>query len=216
MSSRQEKRFGELRAILQQPASEETWDQLATHLNGWKVDDYFEEVVAPYVLEYLAKWPEDVIRAAPAAWGKLLTKKKPSPLLRFANGLNMRKSKCGPKTLEKLLAADELESLIWLDLSENGLKNDGGVMIGKAPRVKNLKTLILQGCKIGNRGAVALASNRHLANLTSLDLSNNDMIDEGCSAIENSEFLHENIRKKAWDWYSYEREEREYYYNSWE
>lgn len=215
MADKREKLFGELRSILHQSADAESWQLLVAHLPKWSQDEYFLEVVKPYLEESLGKW-DDLSRIAPPDWGKPLLKGKPSPLLEFARGLDLSASRVGPKALEKLVLCAELGQLVYLNLSGNGLKNEGGQTLATCKHLSNLRVLILSNTKIGNGGAVALANCPYLANLEDLDLSGNDFIDVGCNALKGSKYLAEPIKDKAWSWYSYEREAREAYGSSWE
>lgn len=218
MASRDQK-FGELRSLLQQTPSEESWEQLGVLLGNWKLDDHFREVVLPYARELLAGWPEE-LKIAPPAWAKGLTKKtkKPAPLMELASGLQMRASRVGKKGVEYLSQSPEIAHITYLDLSNNGLQNDGGVSLANSPHLTNLKTLILTNAKIGNRGAIAIANNPRFASLEELDLTGNEIIEPGCDAIRNSSHLRKEIRDRAYSWYSHERADREarYYGGAWE
>jgi hypothetical protein len=62
--------FGDLRSILQQPASEHAWNQL-THLldrlNHSPERDRFTQETLPYVHGSLSTWPDE-LRVAPLSW----------------------------------------------------------------------------------------------------------------------------------------------------
>ncbi len=216
MASKREEIFGELRSLLQQPPSHAIWAQLCVQLDKVKPDEYFEDAIAPYLLDALKTWPDDpTLRVAPPTWCAPALKQKPTPMTRFATGVNLSSSRCGPAGLKKLLAGDLLVGKTYLNLSHNGLKSDGAMDFAVSPKIDALRVLILVDCKIGERGAVALARCHRLANLETLDLSKNDFVDEGCGALESSKHLSESIRKLAWSWYSHEREAR-MYSSSWE
>lgn len=215
MADKKERLFGELRSILNKPATVESWAELAAHLPKHTLDEYFEDAVAPYLMQHLERWDE-ATRVAPAEWGKPLLKEKPAPLLRFATGLDLSSSRVGPAAIKKLIKAPELASLSLLNLSGNGLKNEGAQTLAQCKHLSSLRVLILRDAKVGNAGAVALAGCAGLSQLEDLDLSGNDFIDTGCSALEHSKHLAKPIRDKAWSWYSHEREARESYYDSWE
>jgi len=68
-------------------------------------------------------------------------------------------------------------SLNKLDLSENNLSDGGVVHIGKILRNKNVKTLIISHCAIGDQGLKSLASALEVnASLEQLSLSGNDAV----------------------------------------
>lgn len=210
--------FGEVRSLLQQTPSAEVWAELVKQLDKFTIDAQFRETIFPYLEEYLGRWPEDVRRMAPAKWVKPLLKKAPgaAPLVPLCNGADLSSSRIGPATTAYLAGSEALGHLLYLDLSNNGLKSDGARHLASSKHLTNLRVLLLTNCKVGNSGAVALAQSTNVRNLVELDISGSDMIDEGCSALQNSPHLPEHLRAKAFDWYSYEREEREYYWDGWE
>ena len=210
--------FGEVRSLLQQTPSAEVWAELVKQLDKFTIDAQFTEEIFPYLLEYLGRWPEDVRRMAPAKWVKPLLKKaaKPAPLVPLCNGADLSSSRIGPATAAYLADCAALGHLLYLDLSNNGLKSDGAKHLARSKHLRNLRVLLLTNCKVGNSGAVALAESVNVQHLVELDISGSDMIDDGCDALQNSRFLPEPLRAKAYEWYSHEREEREYYRDGWE
>jgi len=197
--------FGEIRSVLQQTPSADAWQALCAVLEGIKIDAHYADAIEPYVLEHLEHWP-DALRIAPASWAKGLTKKtpKPAPLMALARGLDISSSRVGVKSVGYLVNSPVLADLIYLNLSHNGIKNDGAVTISKSPHIKNLETLIMTHASVGNRGAVALANCKNLQNLKTLDLTANEMIEEGCDAIQNSPYPDASNRSHAHEWHSLE------------
>ena len=54
---------------------------------------------------------------------------------------------------------------------------------------KNLTSMDLSGNQIGDKGAIAIANSPHLANLKSLDLYHNQITEKGMEALLNSKTL---------------------------
>lgn len=59
--------FGDIRAILQDGASQQTWHKLATGLRDWYGREPVE-VVVDYCKDHLSRWPADLRTLAPAGW----------------------------------------------------------------------------------------------------------------------------------------------------
>lgn len=87
--------------------------------------------------------------------------------------------------VEQLCRSDLARRLRVLDLDGNRLGDDGAVALAAAP-FHALRSLHLRGCALGPRGAEALARSTSLPGLRELDLSENDLGDEGFLALATS------------------------------
>ncbi|KAG2381528.1 hypothetical protein C9374_006517 [Naegleria lovaniensis] len=82
------------------------------------------------------------------------------------------------------------EKLTSLDLSSNGIKSDGAVLMSQCSRLlRNVKELNLNYNTINDQGLSALASSKYLSNLTILKLSSNGIGDYGVASLCESEYL---------------------------
>jgi serine/threonine protein kinase len=77
----------------------------------------------------------------------------------------------------------------WLDLSNQGIGDEGCRRLAQSPHLAKLTTLILSGCNIGDEGLAALMASPNVANLERLDLWNNRIGDEGVQALAQCPWL---------------------------
>jgi uncharacterized protein (TIGR02996 family) len=91
--------------------------------------------------------------------------------------------------LPELLQRTHLANLTTLDLGGNKIGDEGAVALASSPHLAKLTSLDLNMNEIGDEGAVALASSRHLANLTTLGLYGNRIGAEGAKALAGSSHL---------------------------
>jgi Leucine-rich repeat (LRR) protein len=190
----QETLFGELRSILQRPASVETWEALCQSLELWPSDE-LEQVALPYTLGILHRWPGEVARVAPLSW--VDTRQPPqtlalanrigidgvawragaraalfqTPLLRGMTSIKLARVKLTPRELRMLVSAQPLPALTALDVSFNDLGLSGGRALSAKTQMPSLISLDLSGCEIGFRGLEAMINASVVSNLTSLSLS---------------------------------------------
>jgi uncharacterized protein (TIGR02996 family) len=119
-------------------------------------------------------------------------------LTRFSlTKLSLAVSGLGPDDAQRVASAATLVSLTELDLSNNNmLRVAGAQALAQSPHLTKLKRLALgtgldggtwrsdlAGCQIGLRGTQALATSATFANLTALDLRDNNLADAAISAI---------------------------------
>lgn len=105
--------------------------------------------------------------------------------------LNLAGTGLGSEDAERLASAASLASLTHLDLSNNGgLRVAGAQALAKSPHLTRLTWLSfgksyseVDGCQIGLKGTQALAASPTFANLTALDLRDNNLADAAISAI---------------------------------
>jgi uncharacterized protein (TIGR02996 family) len=105
-----------------------------------------------------------------------------------------------PWALRRLATAGGLTRLRELDLSDNPLGDEGAQILAQADGWRELRTLKLGGgwqtdytTRIHAAGAAALAHSPILANLTALDLSENDVGDGGIIALAQSPHLSQLV-----------------------
>lgn len=82
--------FGDVRSLLQQPPSHQSWAQLCAWVER-SDDEELEQAVLPYVRQHLSRWP-DRMRAAPRAWldRMLQDSKKRVPAMALVSVLDLR------------------------------------------------------------------------------------------------------------------------------
>ena len=83
-----QEKFGEIRSLLQQPPSEQVWRGLCALVDASWGDDQFEELLFPYILEHLRRWP-DALRVMPPGWWALSDHAKPSVLQKLARVVDL-------------------------------------------------------------------------------------------------------------------------------
>ena len=62
--------FGDLRALLNSPASPDSWARVCALIEAFEASDYVERV-SPYIAQHVQQW-EDTLRVMPAAWVRAL------------------------------------------------------------------------------------------------------------------------------------------------
>ena len=180
--------FGELRSLLQRPASTQTWDALCEHLYLWP-HEALGAVALPYALDIVTRWPDEVGRPAPDHWAlQLLSGEDVAPMA-LANRLRLDDAALTPDALTALLASSRLTNLTQLNLSSGGLGDDGVSTFAASALFATLTDLRLSYNRIGLAGAVALAASPSLSALTSLYLGGNDLGADGAAALIASPHL---------------------------
>lgn len=107
------------------------------------------------------------------------------------HGLNVRGS-----GLRDLVNSQHVRQLISLELSMNGIGDDGAFTLATAPNLGNLRALMLYMNGIWNSGAAALATSPHLSRLEILNLELNNLSDAGGLAflpLGFPQMLHLNL-----------------------
>lgn len=96
--------------------------------------------------------------------------------------LSLRHTGFGPKGATALASATHLASLRELLVDRNPVRGEGVAALASAPWPR-LRLLVLQYAGLGDEGARTLAGAPVLAGLTGLDLSGNEIGDEGLRAL---------------------------------
>jgi Ran GTPase-activating protein (RanGAP) involved in mRNA processing and transport len=181
----QESLFGELRSILQRPASQETWAALCQLLQGalWP-DEALEAVAVPYALDIVSRWPESIERAAPDAWARQLMSGQGGAQLALANKLHLWR---GPTpTLDELallLGSPAIGGLRRLNLSASVASHGADALaLLDTPHLAGLERLELDTASVDGAGAAALAAVR-LPALRWLNLAHNALDDDALALL---------------------------------
>jgi hypothetical protein len=120
----QEAPFGELRSLLLQPASVDTWDALCGHLDLWS-NDALEQTALPYTLDIVTRWPDELERAAPSRWVKALLEGQDAPQVALVNALSLLSRELSQPQLTALLTSPRLANLRRLDLEAGWIADAG-------------------------------------------------------------------------------------------
>jgi hypothetical protein len=181
--------FGQLRSILQRPASRETWVELCDQLDLWP-SDKLEQLGLPYALDIVTRWPADVARKAPHRWVNRLVAGRDVALLCLTTSLELYTYHGSREQHAAALAASpHLQNLITLDLAHNTIGEAGAAALAASPHLSNLSHLNLPNNQIGPAGAAALAASPHLQNLSALNLYSNTIRDAGVASLAASPYL---------------------------
>ena len=173
--------FGDIRSILHQEPSQETWQALCEAIDGYTGSEPLEEVVLPYCVGVLDGWPEEVERAAPYHWGEPLLGSEVPPQLVLCTALNLEWGPpVGPDGARALASSPLLGGLRHLSLKDCDILDEGAQALASSPQLGNLRTLNLMRTSLTAAGVEALAQSPHLVNLRVLRLSD----DLGPRAIE--------------------------------
>lgn len=208
----QEALFGELRSILQQPVSYQTWDDLCDHLDLWS-GDALEQVALPYTLDIIHRWPDTVERSTPTRWIKRLlagedvaqmvvaqrlmlhinngsaglARLLASPHLRNIKAMHLFGIKRND-LLTALTSAQPLPSLRWFSLSSHNMDDDALTALLVAPILDGITSLnlnLLYPCE----SVSALLAWPGIARLTRLSLSGSWISEESATALAASPHL---------------------------
>jgi hypothetical protein len=180
--------FGELRSILQNPASQETWVALCEHLDLWS-PEALEDIALPYALDIVGRWPAELEREVPQRWAAKLLEGQAVAQLAAANKLYLNGDRRSAAQLTASLATPHLSGLTRLAVRWAEEAAAGAMAVASAPHLTNLTHLELSYCTLGASGAAALASAPHLSGLTHLSLSNSPLQDDGVAALAASPHL---------------------------
>jgi uncharacterized protein (TIGR02996 family) len=116
------------------------------------------------------------------------------PVARLLTRLDLSNNGIGDDGLRALAASDSLGCISALDLGSNGIGDDGAHMLAASPSLGSLVRLSLWGNGIGADGARALAAGDSLRSLTVLGLGDNGIGDEGARALAAADSLRSLTR----------------------
>lgn len=204
-------RFGELRSIVQQRPSAQAWEALCEHLERWPSPEQ-ELLAIPYAEQRLARWPSAIL-SAPMRWLTRLLPYAPlrlartmsildapislelasslasNPHLRHIERVSLRANQLGDQGLAALLGGENFSGLTSLSVHLNGLRAASARVITECAYVGQLQELALYGNRLRDQGVRQLAHGP-LHSLKHLDLSANEVKDEGARALAQHTTLH--------------------------
>ena len=187
---RQMSDFGDIRSLLHGEPGITTWQELCRALDDYQGSAPLEEVVLPYCLQVLQRWPRRKERLAPKHWYMaLLEQGRPEPRLLLCNTLDLRLERLDDAGIGVLANSPHLEHITWLDLRGGSIGPAGAQLLAASPLASGLTFLNLSLQHICDEGAQALARAPQLAQLTSLNLRDNQIGDEGARALASSPHL---------------------------
>lgn len=172
-----------LQGALQGPPGIETWDALCAVLNAAH-DEAALRLALPDALAVVQRWPEDVVRLAPARWVVSI-----SPALQLANTLRVSGFDLSPTYAEntdwfvRLMRAPELRELRSLTIV---LIHDIGVALAEAAHLTRLTSLWLHSCDIALDALRSLVCAPHLRGLSELALCSTKLGEEGAAVLANA------------------------------
>jgi hypothetical protein len=191
---RQQLLFGELRSILQRPASALTWGALCKQLEGrpWDVD-MLEQVALPYAVDIVRRWPDEVERAASSGWVRM-DAETISPLLALANSLTLHQ--LATRGLE-LRMSDAFASRLFSSPSVAGLTSlqvfgalsDAVITALTSSSPMRLSSLRLALYALHDADVAALVASANMSALTALSLDESRLTDASAAAIAASPHL---------------------------
>lgn len=120
--------FGELRSLVHQAPSWMAWQKLRRVLDRYADDDQVLGQLLPYCQRVIARWDDDLVRAAPSWWVERAFRGQGN-LLSLANRIEWRHNHLGDRDActfspGTLWACPHLGALRELDLSFNALSDD--------------------------------------------------------------------------------------------
>jgi hypothetical protein len=158
--------FGELRSILQRPASTSTWSALCEHLDRWPLDT-LEKVAVPYAASHLERWPQEIARGASGRWLGELMRGSPLPQLGATRALSIVAPSSYQEQLRYTLDNKAMRHLTDLTIVAHALSVKGVKSWSNAPLLATLERLTLVTTGLGK----PLVPSKLLAHLTGLELN---------------------------------------------
>jgi len=186
-----EELFASLRERLQQPPSEELWDELVELLHQWDDPDVLREVVVPYAHEHLTRW-DDALREPSRQWvdrayAHLHGEGQDDGLLSLGRSFTAYQEE--RKEIDLAVICSPLFApYTHLRLQLNDLTRDELRGVIEAPHTKNVKGLQLIWCALEDDDIALLKEARW--QLESLDLHGNELSDEAVGALLRHPSLH--------------------------
>lgn len=161
------KTFGDVRSMVQQPANPEAWEALCHALGNWPDARELEDVVLPYVLTHLERWP-DAVRTCPERWIDGVIRGARAPVFSVVRALMLGDRRLRDVDMLTLARAPALEHITHLDVGDNPIGMDGLEHLVDTPHAKGLRTLVLDGLGLGVSGMQMVATSGHLRALEAL------------------------------------------------
>lgn len=191
--------FGELRALLQQPPTEQIFAEVGQRLGS--VDP--SPATLRYLHDHITRWPQDVRRVAPKAWVHALIRGKEIAAFSLCDTVDIspralrKRLDVGGATLDTLFRAPNMPTLRHFLLDGDHLAEPAGmflsteayVAMAACEKLQELETLHLERAHLDDDGLEALARSPYLRSVRSLRLSYNHIRGPGIRALARSEML---------------------------
>ena len=197
--------FGDVRSALQQPPSPRAWRAVCHLIEQWSdEDDELREVILPYALDVLERWPDELRAASPIWINQLIGDDRPAPVIwKLVRHLEITGARLRVDETKRLVACPHLRGvrhlMVRAALSQSafgllmqapyltkvtelgfisaGLEDRQFAKFIDAPMMqRGLKRLDLAWSGVAERGVRAIAKAPHLHSLEALDL-------EGCREL---------------------------------
>lgn len=163
----------------QAPAAE-AWEAMCAAVDG--LEPGALESLHPTVSRLLESWPI-ALRSAPQHWMAQAAEEKAAPGLRWVRSLPLHRQWKGrePSFISHIIACCHPGSIAALDLAYNGLGPELGHAIAHSPGIEGLQTLNLSRNGLGDDGLAALLEGPYT--LRELNLYGNDLTDVSASRL---------------------------------
>lgn len=151
MNTTHDHRFSELRSLLHHPPSERVWEVLCAQLDLWP-HDALVDIALPYASGILARWPQDLRRAAPTGWVNDWTEGLEPPQMCLPNTLSLRVCGIDDHACPRLAQLRPAPPLRYIDLRDNLIGERGLEHLLAAPWLGQPAELLVSGNPIGAEG----------------------------------------------------------------
>jgi Ran GTPase-activating protein (RanGAP) involved in mRNA processing and transport len=168
--------FGDLRSILQQPASTLTWEALCQHLDLWS-NDTLEQLALPYAAATLARWPAALSRSN-ARWVRDVIAGTPRPALAlcdtfYVGGEDAWTKDSAIKAVALLIDNPQLKKLL-LHRSVDARLLFNQLLAPHTPPL--FDAIELRSCELPLKLLTTLTNAPHLRRVTSFSVSVDDWL----------------------------------------
>ena len=182
--------FGALRSLQDQAPTPDTWRALCQLVTDAVRDPSCWTDHHDYLLTLAKRWP-DAARLAPQAWIQAASQGRPQPWLALAGHLLVELVYWTPAQLDALLHAQPLPQVRHVTLWMMGLRPEHlRVLLRHAPLCAQLQTLNLSRNDLQDEGAALLAqASARLPALRELSLASDDIGSSGAAALAHSPLL---------------------------
>ena len=173
--------FGSLRSLLARP-SVPSWHAALRRMASWPDGREFEQVVMPYARETLGRWPEEIVRWAPALVIKRMDREDIARVqgATLIQGIDLS-DKVGAHALDAMAQRGWLGAhLTHLKLSEIALgeRRGDGITAHERVTLSGVRHLNLRGCRLDDRQARRWLRRLDAARVEHVDLSHNRLVGE--------------------------------------
>jgi|GEM_PF-2776543 len=170
--------FGEVRSILQEPAS---------MLSFFKLRDLFQDGTCPeevfvYIDEHLQKWPPDILRYPPHSWLSDDGGELPA-MVAFCNAFRLNTPDVGYDVVFSWLDSPRWRDIVYLALPSFRISSEQWLELGKIEALQSLVSLDLTFCDLGSGRIDAICALPFVADLQTLSVGHNGLGEDGLDAL---------------------------------